>query len=280
METDSGQAFGTVQAGIARLQKPLTASSTNATCVVQLTGIDKTFGTQSFGPAVIIGVISITAGGSFNLTLDANDAGTVLTARPATGQIVSFDPATGRGVFSAGQGAINGFLNSAVFYLYDAGSGFIVDADPTTPAGTPVEQQVTNKAYSGTFSPQAPGPFGNQSLSGNLIAIAGASSIPAIPNILTAMDINNADGSYAAIVDVASLDSQIGNSANRTFSANYELLDTTLGHGIATFPPGYFGDYNLNQPAPGTFYLIGPNQFVLIGILSGTNSGVGFFDPD
>jgi hypothetical protein len=280
IQIDSGQTFGTVQAGVARLQNPLTTSGVSATSVVQMTGIDKAYGTQNLGPAVIAGVMTISGGSALNLTFDANDAGTVLTTRPATGQVTSFDPATGRGVLSVTQGANTGFLNSAVFYLYDVGAGFIIDADPTTPAGTPVGQQVTNKAYSGTLSPQAAGPFGNQSLSGNVISVSGASAIPSIPDILTALNLPSGGGAFTAIADVASLDSQIGNSPNRTFSDDYQLLDTTLGHGSATLPPGYFADFNLNQQAPATFYLIGPNQFVLIGTLSGSESGVAFFDPD
>lgn len=280
IEIDNGQALGTVQAGVAHLQKALTASSVNGTSVMQMTGIDKAFGTQNLGPAVIIGVMSVAPGNAVSLTFDGNDAGTVLTARPVTGQVVSFDPATGRGVLSVAQGAINGFLNSAVFYLYDSGSGFLIDADPTTPPGTPPGQQVTNKAYSGTFFPQAAGPFGNQSISGKVISISGASAIPSIPDIVTTMNADSRNGSFTAIADVASLASQIGNSANRMFSEDYLVIDSVLGHGRMTLPPGYFGEFNLNQSAPTTFYLIGQNQFVLIGALSGGNSGVTFFDPD
>jgi hypothetical protein len=280
IETDNGQGFGTVQAGQARLRNLLASNSVNSRTVLQMTGIDETFGTQSLGPAVIIGVMSIAGTNTVNLTFDANDAGTVLTTRPAAGQLVSFDVATGRGILSFPQGANNGFLNSAVFYLFDSGNGFLIDADPTTPPGTPPGQQVTNKAYSGAFSPQAAGPFGNQSLSGNMISLTGASAIPSIPDILTGMNANSANSSFSAIADVASLNSQIGNSASRIFTEDYQVTDSTLGHGSMTLPPGYFGDFSLNQSAPATFYLLGPNQFVLIGTLSGTNSGVIFFDPE
>jgi hypothetical protein len=280
IEIDNGQAFGTVQAGVAHLQSPLTAGSVNGTGVIQLTGIDKTFGTQNLGPAAIIGVLSVSGGNSLNLTFDGNDAGTVLTSRPVTGQVVSFDPTTGRGVLSVTMGAIGGFLNSAVFYLYGPGSGFIIDADPTTPAGTPADLQVANKAYSGTLTPQATGPFSNSSLSGNVISVSGASATPLIPDIITAANMVSSNGSITAIADVASLDSQLGNTANRTFGEDYQVLDPTLGHGSAVFPPGYFGNFSSNQPAPATFYLLGQNQMVMIGVLSGSDSGVTFFDPN
>ena len=280
IEIDNGQALGTVQAGVARLQKPLTASSINTTSVVQMTGIDKTFATQNLGPAVIIGVLSVAAANSVNLTFDGNDAGTVLTTRPVAGQIVSFDPATGRGILSVTQGAINGFLNSAVFYLFDSGNGFLIDADPTTPSGTPHGQQVTNKAYSGIFSPQVAGPFGNKSLSGNLISITGASAIPSIPDIVLGVSVDSSGSFFTAIADVASLNSQIGNSANRIFSSDYQVEDSILGHGRMTLPPGFFDQFSLNQSAPATFYLVGQNQLVLIGVLSGADSGVSSFDPE
>jgi hypothetical protein len=167
-----------------------------------------------------------------------------------------------------------------VFYLFDTGRGFIIDADPTTPPGTPLAQQVTNKAYSGTFSPQATGPFSNQSISGNLISVSGGSAIPAIPDIVMALNANSATAIFNAIVDAATLISQIGNTANRTFGVDYLVLDSTLGHGSATLPPGLFGYFDLNQPVPATFYLFGPNQLVLIGTLSGRNSDVAFVDPD
>ncbi len=113
-----------------------------------------------------------------------------------------------------------------------------------------------------------------------MISLTGASAIPSIPAIVSAVNASSDSGSYTAIVDVASLNSQIGNSANRTFSEDYQITDPALGHGRTTMPPGYFGDFDLNQYAPATFYLLGPNQFVLIGILSGVDSGVIFFDPE
>jgi hypothetical protein len=280
VEIDSGQTLGTVQAGAAHLQNALTANSVSSTSVLQMTGIDTVFGTPTVAPAAVIGVLSISGANSLNVTFDGNDAGTILTTHPVSGQVANFDPSTGRGVLTITQGAANGFVNTAVFYLYDTGSGFIVDGDPTTPNGTPANLQVTNKAYSGTLTPQIAGPFGGPNLSGNLISTSGAAPIAAIPDIVTAINLNGVPGTFTAIADVVSLDSQIGNSPNRMFTEDYELLDTTLGHGSATLPPGYFAEFNLNQPAAATFYVIGNNQFVLIGTLSGSPSSVLFFNPD
>jgi hypothetical protein len=103
-----------------------------------------------------------------------------------------------------------------------------------------------------------------------------------IPDIVMALNVNanSSTTSFNAILDAATLSSQIGNTANRTFSADYLVQDATLGHGSTTLPPGFFGYFDFNQPAPATFYLFGPNQLVLIGTLSGRNSDVAFFETN
>jgi hypothetical protein len=56
-----------------------------------------------------------------------------------------------------------------------------------------------------------------------------------------------------------------------------------VGRGTIGFVPGIFGDFTAAQPVFGSFYLIGPNQFVAIGQGPGGTgvdpSGVLFFDP-
>jgi len=272
IETDNGQLFGTVQAGSARLQNNLSGASVVQNSVLQMTGVDRSVVTQELAPAVFIGVVSVAAGGAFSLTFDANDAGTVLVTHNASGNVATFDPATGRGVIGLPNGANGGFLDSAVFYLYDAGTGFIIDADPTA-------QQVKNKAYSGTLVRRGSSSFSSSSLSSNLVSLTGSSAIPAIPEIVLAANFDPVAGSFSAIADVASLPSQAGNTGDRSFSDAFQITDTTLGHGSLTLPAGFVADFSLNQPVPATFYLVDNNQFVLIGTLSGAYSGVTFFDP-
>jgi hypothetical protein len=280
IEIDDGKTFGTVLAGTARLQNSLSASSVIATSVFQMTGVDQAGPSQAYGPAVLIGVMSVSPGSLLKVTFDSNDVGTVMTTRTASGQIVSFDPPSGRGVLSLANPQNGGFPTTAVFYLYDAGAGFLIDADATSPPGTPADQQLVNRAYSGTLIAQRGQPLGSQSISGNLISISGASAIPSIPDIAVAADFNSSTGLFSAIADVASLPSQIGKSSNRTFTEGYSLTDPTLGHGSLTLPPGFFNQFSLNQPAPATFYLAGPNLFVLIGTLSGADSGISIFEPE
>jgi hypothetical protein len=279
IQIDAGLQFGTVQAGIARKQNALTADSVNATSIIQLTGMDEPTGTSTVGTVVTIGQLIITGGNAFNLIFDTNDLGAVLTSHFTNGSIASFDPATGRAVVSAPGDFAAGFVSSAVIYYYDQGAGFFIDTDISTPNGTPPDQTVTNNAFSGTLTPQAAGPFSASNLSGNLIAGFGASSASNIPNWDLGFNLDPSTGSYTATGELTSLPSQDGEATGAQFSGTYGLLNTSLGHGTMTLPAAVFGDFTSGNTVTASFYLIAPNQFVLIGVTSGQNSGVAFFDP-
>jgi hypothetical protein len=267
IEVDQGLTLGTVQSGTAQLQN-LPLSVSGATSVLQMTGVHAVPGTTNYAPAVMIGVLNIPDGSSFNLSFDENFVGIILTKLSASGSLVSFDSTTGRGVLSApGFGFDSGFVASAVFYLYDFGRGFMIDADP-----------MDNAAFSGTFVPQASGPFGATSLSGNLIAVSGGPSVPPIPNLAAAVNIDTTSGALTALGDLRSLNSQEGGIPNLSFSGTTEVLDATLGRGTATLPAFVFGSFT-SASFPASFYMIAPNQFVLIGTQSGVFSDVSFFDP-
>jgi hypothetical protein len=283
IEIDQGLMFGTVQAGLARAQSSLSSDSVNTSpaSVLQMTGMDAIPGTPNgIGPDVIIGVMTISTANGFSMTFDSNDLGTILTEHPTAGTVASFDPATGRGVLSNSGGFNAGFVNSAVFYLYGTGCGFIIDADPSTPDGTPPDQAVTNNAFSGTFVTQTGTPFNAQSISGNLLALSGASAIPDIPNIAAAVNANSQAGTLSAAGDATSLNSQEGNLPGISFNGTYTITNTSLGHGSGTLPAGFFGYFQSNAQVPVSFYIIAPNQFVLIGAENGANSGISFFDPE
>ncbi|HEY2120591.1 MAG TPA: hypothetical protein VGH37_15480 [Candidatus Acidoferrum sp.] len=271
METDSGAALGTIQAGAALQQQPLSTNSINAVSVLQMTGLGTPGGTQTLGSSVKIGQMQISGGNAFSLIFDSNDLGTILTTQQVSGQASSFDPATGRGVISVPGGFNSAFLDSVVFYLYDSGDGFIIDSE-TTSGG------VANKAFSGTFTSQIGTPIGNSVFSGNIVVLSGASSADSIPSTVAALNVSNTQEALAGLGDLSSLPSQ-GNYTSKSFSGVYLVTDSTLGHGNATLPVEFFGNFTLNQPAPTTFYVIGPNQAVFIGTLSGTPSGVVFFHP-
>jgi len=306
IQIDAAPTFGTVFAGVARAQKVLTASSVNATSVVQLTGMDTVSGTTNeVGPDVIIGVLTIPnpVGGTaatYTLTFDENDLGKILTGHSASGAITpAFDPATGRGVLSApGSGFGNGFMDTAVLYLYDAGAGFVIDGDISTCATTinctpPNNYPITNNAFSGTLTPQVTGvQFDNTSVSGNVTFSAGATANPNIPSVVAGMNFTFSStaippAAYTAKGDVSSLSDQAGNNLTDVpFNGTYSVLDPTLGHGLLRLPEQIFGVFpGSGQLDSAFFYLIGPNQAVAIGIQQGNNgqpgpqSGVIFLDP-
>jgi len=309
IQMDAAPTFGTVFAGVARAQKPLTPTSVNTISVLQLTGMDTvppaTNGQP--GPDVIIGVMQIPnpngATGTYALTFDENDLGKILTSHSASGLVPTFDPATGRGELSAPLSGFGvGFMDEAVFYLYDTGAGFVIDDDISTCANTtnctpPNNHPITNNAFSGTLTPQATGvQFDNNSLLGNVIFASGGTAIPNIPSVLAGMNFvldNSAipPTTYTAKGDLSSLSSQDGNLPNVTFSGTYSVFAASPGsppgHGLLRLPEQTFGVLpGINQLDSASFYLIGPNQGVAIGVQQGANSqpgpysGVMFFDPE
>lgn len=278
IQLDHAPTFGTVFSGTAQTQQTLTAGSVNTTSVLEMTGMDVVPATKSLGPDVIIGIMTISGGNTFNLTFDENDVGTIFIAHPTGGTVASFDPNTGRGVLSAVGGFNSGFVNTAVFYLYDTGQGFIIDADPST-NNVPPSQAVTNNAFSGRLIPQASGPFSAQSVSGNLLAAFGGSAIPQIPNLASAFNFTGAAGTYDSVGDLTSTVTQGANVPNFSFNGTWSVADPVLGRGTTAFLSAVFGTFNSNQFYPASFYLIGPNQFVSIGTQSGAYSGISFFDP-
>lgn len=307
IQIDAAPTFGTVFAGVARAQKPLTPTSVNATSVLQLTGMDAVPGTTNqVGPDVIIGVVTIPngTGQTFTLTFDENDLGNIFSSKTTAGAI-TFNPATGRGTLAEpGSGFGIGFMDLAVFYLSDAGQGFVIDADISTcvpvtvcPGGQPPNNYpITNNAFSGTLTPQATGvQFDNNSLQGNVIFSSGATAISNIPSLLAGMNfIFNSTAipptTYTAKGDLSSLGSQDGNlpdvSFNGTYSVFGALPGTPPGHGLLRLPEQIFGVFpGANQLDSAFFYLIGPNQGVAIGVQQGSGtqpgpySGVMFFDP-
>ncbi|HKM67307.1 MAG TPA: hypothetical protein VJX70_09090 [Candidatus Acidoferrum sp.] len=281
IEVDPVPDFGTVHAGVARVQKTLTGSSVNANSVIQLTGMDAVPGTPNgIGPDIIIGSIAITAGNSFQITFDTNDLGNLKVTVSGPGK-VTFDPTTGRGQLSASSGFQSGFMNVATFYLDDSGEGFVIDGDiSTTDPNTPPDQIVTNNAFSGTLIRKSTTAFSAQTLSGNVLYASGGTVIPQIPALSAALNINSSAGTYTAFGDLASLNSQDGNAPNVNFSGALQLIDPGLGHGLFTFPQQVFGVFN-NQTLSyrASFYLVGPNQFVAMGIQGSVYTGVITGDP-
>ena len=281
LEIDSGGTLMTLQSGTAQRQITLDANSINMTSVVALTGTTLLNGGTS--TAVIIGVVNITGGTSVSVNYESNIGGGNTNQNPSivTGGSVYqsiFDPSTGRALLA------NTFFTSAAVYLYDTGKGFLIDITA-----------VTSRAFSGPLIPQAPGPFSANDIAGNYIAVAGGSSAPAIPNLDYAANFDAA-GNYSTIVDFTTSTLTVGSNGqiqNAPLSGLYSdpLVDPVTGLGTWSFTHAVVGDFNCDPtvnpncsgPTYGSFYLVGPRQFVAIGQgprgAGGEPSGIFFFDP-
>jgi len=273
MEIDSGAKPGTLLAGVARQQATFNMNSPNTTAVLQMTGLDTVQGGDSIAPDVIIGAMSIIPGGSFTLTFDTNDAGSVQTGQQVAGSVLSFDPSSGRGVISIAGGFSSGFMDTAIFYLYSSGEGFLIDADPASGGGA------VNKGLSGNFILQSAGPFSNETLGGQSLVGSGGSSTAAIPNAEGAAVFDSNDGTFSAIGDLTSILKGDGNVTNGSFNGTFQVSDPVMGHGTAMVSAELFGNFTQGLLYPATFYIVAPNQFVLIGTQRGSSSGVTYFDP-
>jgi hypothetical protein len=287
IEIDRGLVFGTVFAGEARIQTVLTATTVNGISIIQLTGFDEPTGTSNVVPVVLIGAMTVTGGNVFNLLFDVNDLGEIATRVTVNGS-VTFDPSTGRAVISSPGGFESNFLNSAAWYLYDQGKGFLVEEDIST-SNLPPAESITNRALSGTTLLQTGAPFSATSLPGNAIFGAGASSSPLIPN--AELGLNFAVGTsatavadYTGLGDLTSVPAQGGNFSALQVSGQYRLINTAVGYGEILIPALLVGqtDYPQGTLFPATFYMIGPSQFVSICTQPPpiVPSGVMFVDPD
>jgi hypothetical protein len=299
IEIDSGSTFHTVQAGTAQLQAPLSASSINSTGVVALTGsaIVTNNGNSVLSSNVVIGQLAIpgTTANTYAVSFDRNLGGTPLNVMgfPPTAGVGTvgfpaltasgaptfgaFDPTTGRALLASAPFP-GVFVGAAAVYLYDTGRGFVVDVTPTN-----INFHSINYALSGMLIPQAAGPFSIQGdLSGNSIALTGGSSITSVPNIDFAVNFDAASSSFTSLLDLTTVDAAVGASGQAhdiNITDPFLLDDTVLGRGRIGFPGGAFGNFSAPSLDVGVFYLIGPNQMVVIEQSGFGPSGVIFFDP-
>jgi hypothetical protein len=272
LQLSGGFSFGTVLSGAAMAQSADFDANNGVfqTSAFQLSGVETPQGSSSVAPDVAIGVLTISPDKSVSLTCDSNNAGVVTSSQKLSGSLQSYDPNTGRGVISIPGGYQAGFMDSAAFYLYDNGTGFVVDLDSSASG-------IVNRGSSGTLTRQSAGPFSANSIAGSFVAVSGASSAPSIPNLAAAATVPSAPNlefmAYAT-------SPQAGLQSNVSFSGTFSAPDPTTGRGTAVFPAGLYGNFTPQATAPAVFYLISPNSFVTIGAQPGLISGVSAVIPD
>ena len=111
-----------------------------------------------------------------------------------------------------------------------------------------------------------------------MLVRAGGTPTSADPSLIAAV---NADGNAASFTGIAdaNLFATGGTQPDLPFDGSFTLTDTVAGRGTATVPASLFGDFTPNIFYPAVFYIIGPNQIVLIGTQAGVYSGIVNFDP-
>jgi hypothetical protein len=276
LEIDPGsRGTVSVHSGEARAQQdlPFAGGAADGTSVFGLIGANSDFETPATSAAIGQLVIS---GASATATTDLNDLEFVTSNVVSDGGTVTFDLNTGRGTITFPGGFGDGFVDSVVFYLESSSKGVMLDT-------TDVGELTLNEALVGDFLPQASGPFDKSFVNGNLMAVniatdpAPGGSVP-IPVVVSALTADSANTSVTGLANVAFAGSPP--LTNQEVSASYSGIDSTTGRGDAVVPAAVFGGASGNVDA--SFYLVGSNQFFLIGLDDGTDvieTSLGVFDP-
>jgi len=150
---------------------------------------------------------------------------------------------------------------------------------------TPTAGAAANQGFSGAFVPQnvPNGGFSLQSLSGNSIALNGATSSPSTANSDLAVNFDGA-GNFTAMFDFTVPNLTIGSNGQGSNiplnGSTYNFVDTSLGHGLLLgIPSGFFNNFPVNSNDGMVFYLIQPNQLVAIEDQGFSSSDIMFFEP-
>jgi hypothetical protein len=126
IETDSATGGGARQIGVAERQiSAFSPAAVNASSVMHAAGFDAQLSTR--GPIGITGKISIENFSHATLNWTASTAGEFLPEVVMRSELVTFDPASGRGTIKIANGYANNFADSVVFYLSAPGEGFVLD---------------------------------------------------------------------------------------------------------------------------------------------------------
>jgi hypothetical protein len=256
VETD---ATGTMIADGSKQTAPFPLTAVTAGSVFGVAGIDTTLPNPTEITAV--GQLLIAGSNTGTLLIDSNDDGAIVGPTTLANLPVIFDSTTGRGTIAVANGFSNGLFDSAVFYLTDSGTGFILDAE----AGT------SNRAMAGTLSPQSGSPFALSTISGQMIFRARGSSV-FDAQALIGLIAPTASSTYTFYLDQRfPSTSSIVTQLDVAVPVPVLALDSSTGRGTLSIPTT---DSNGNPTtATEVFYVIGANQMVFMDV-SPVSSGV------
>jgi hypothetical protein len=160
IETASANAGSARQIGVAERQvMPFSPATANAASLLRAVGFDGQ--ASSSGLIAVTGKLSIENFTHATLDWTANVADSILSEISLRSELVTFDPATGRGTIKIANGYANNFADSVAFYLVGPGKGFFLDTTegrfnramagdfrPVTPLAEPIAVSSTTTSHS------------------------------------------------------------------------------------------------------------------------------------
>jgi hypothetical protein len=273
VEIDNVAAGSTIFAGSATHQATLTASSLNGASVFWADGQENITGTM--GSSAAAGRFAFTNGTSANVQYDRTyDSSSAPASNTGTSLPVTLDTSSGRATITFSGGAAKSLFDSAVLYVCDTNSGYLLDTTDSSKA----------EALFGQFVPQAAGPFDSTFLSGNLLAMQGGYESREAADFFGGFMVSSPSGAFDTFdyYQDASGDVQIatdpGDATNVLGS-----IDATSGRGTGKFDPAGKQCSN-DSVCNAAFYLIGKNQAVMVNQPAAApstqqDSSITFLDP-
>jgi hypothetical protein len=223
----------------------MNATSISGSYAFGIGGYEGTNGNSRFAAA---GVMTANSNGTFSMSLDTNDAGTINQGAPGP---VSFSGTYTFSGYNFGRGLINDTTNGShmAAYIVSASEVFLINIDPFSPDGPPL--------FTGSAQKQS-GTFTSASISGNVVFLSQSASSYSggIPSAAyTGIGLFNFSGT--GTVSVTVLDENDGGTLNLNqtgMSGTY----TVASNGRMIISSG-------GSPLPIVFYLIGPGKAFSIG---------------
>jgi hypothetical protein len=242
----------TLFAGSATHQAPLAASSLSGASVFWANGQENI---ADMGSSAAVGRFVFTNATSANVQYDRSYDGSGAPANnTGTSLPVTLDTTSGRATITFSGGGAKLLFDSAVLYVCDTNSGYLLDTTASSKA----------EALFGQFVPQATGPFNATYLSGNLLAMQGGYESREAAQFFGGFIVSSPSGAYDTF-DYYQDNSGNVQTGSHTSDATNVLanIDTTTGRGTGKFD--WTGNQCSNDAVCSTaFYLIGKNQAVMV----------------
>jgi hypothetical protein len=274
VEIDNTSGGGTtIFAGDATHQAALTASSLNGASVFWANGQENITGTM--GSSAAAGRFAFTNGTSANVQYDRSyDQSGAPASNTGISLPVTLDTSSGRATITFSGGAAKSLFDSAVLYVCDANSGYLLDMTDSSKA----------ESLFGQFVPQAAGPFDSTFLSGNLLAMQGGYESREAAQFFGGFIVSSPSGSFDTF-DYSQNTSgtiQIGTDTGDATNV-LDGIDATSGRGTGKFDPAG-KQCSTDAVCNAAFYLIGKNQAVMVSQPAAApstqqDSSITFLDP-